>query len=138
MVARKGGKVKFEPKNPPRSFEVGYESRTKIFDCGSVFLDENEQITFHTEAGGQYDVAKKSWGFYATPSTNGRLSGFGLRTVLTRNRDNRYFVLLVEKGKEKDFWSYVETEPLTIVCWLDETTTLQRIEELFRADHGRR
>jgi hypothetical protein len=52
-----------------------------------------------TKSGAEYDVAAKDWGFYATPSLNGRLQQFGLRGVLIRNRGTgRYFVLLVEPG----------------------------------------
>ena len=77
-------------------------------------------------------MARKSWGFYATPSLNALLKSFGLRSVLARNRDHRYFVLLVEAGKETEFQAYADGEPLTLVCWLDELETLQKIEALFR------
>ena len=54
-------------------------------DCGRIALAPDEQVTFTTEAGGEYDVTRKSWGFYATPSINGRLKTFGLRAALVRN-----------------------------------------------------
>jgi hypothetical protein len=120
--------MKFEPKVPSREFEVGYDVKGIIRDCGSVRLTPDEQITFLTEDGGEYDLTRKEWGFYATPSLNGRLAGFNLRAVLVKNRVNRFFVLLVERGKEEAFDRYVRQEPLKIVTWLDSLEALQAIE----------
>lgn len=53
-------------------------------------------------------VARKSWGFYATPSLNGQLVTFGLRGALVKEPRNRYFVMLVQAGKEEDFFAYLE------------------------------
>jgi hypothetical protein len=121
-------RVKFEPKVPPREFEVGYDVKGIIRDCGSVRLAPDEQVTFLTEDGGEYDLTRKEWGFYATPSLNGRLSGFNLRAVLVKNRVDRFFVLLVERGKEEAFDRYVGQEPLKIVTWLDSLEVLQALE----------
>src|SRR5687768_11688346 len=96
--------VKFEPKNPPRAFLVGNAEKFEMRDCGTMRLEPDEQITIVTERGAEYDVARKSWGFYATPSLNGRLADFGLRGVLVKNRGTgRFFVLLVERGAEPPF-----------------------------------
>ena len=119
--------MRFEPKQPPREFEVGFDKKGIIKDCGSLHLEADEQVTLMTEMGGEYDVTRKSWGFYATPSTNGRLSGFGLRAVLVKNRFNRHFVMLVERGHETDFKKYVEGEPLTLIAWLDDLNHLEMI-----------
>jgi hypothetical protein len=120
--------MKFEPKNPPREFEVGYDVRGIIRDCGSMRLAPDEQITFLTEQGAEYDLTRKDWGFYATPSLNGRLASFNLRAVLVKNRVDRFFVMLVERGKEDLFERYVRQEPLNIVCWMDSLEALQALE----------
>jgi hypothetical protein len=120
--------MKFEEKQPPRAFEVGFDRKGIILDCGAMHLAPDEQITFVTAAGAEYDITRKEWGFYAGPSLNGRLESFGLRAVLAKNRVNRYFVLLVEQGKEAAFDEYVAGEPLTIVAWLDTTEALQSLE----------
>lgn len=120
--------MKFEPKNPPREFEVGYDVKGIIRDCGSIRLDPDEQVTFFTEQGGEYDLTRKSWGFYATPSLNGRLANFNLRAVLVKNRVDRFFVMLVERGKENAFDRYVKAEPLKIVAWLDTLEALKALE----------
>ncbi len=117
--------MKFEPKDPPRRFPVGNSVKFDMQDCGSLRLDSDEQVTFVTAAGAEYDVAAKDWGFYATPSLNGRLEQFGLRGVLIRNRGTgRYFVLLVEHGREAQFDAYCAQENLAVIAWLDRTAAL--------------
>jgi len=126
--------MKFQAQDPPRRFFVGKNVSIELADCGSIALAPDEQVTFVTESGGEFDVARKSWGFYATPSLNGRLAGFGLRAVLVRNRStDRYFVLLVERGQEPAFDAYLRQETSDIVAWLDSddslTTLRQRMAE---------
>lgn len=104
--------------DPPRSFTVG--RGIEIKDCGKIALAPDEQLTFLTEAGAEYDLVRKDWGFYATPSLNGRLPQFGLRAALIQNRQSkRYYVVLVEKDREAAFQSYLAAEDLRIVHWLD-------------------
>ena len=120
--------MKFHAKNPPRKFEVGYDVKGTISDCGTMHLAADEQITFVTEAGAEYDVTRKDWGFYMGPSLNGRLASFNLRPVLVKNRYDRYFILLVERGHEAAFDAYVAREPLKIITWLDTTEALSALE----------
>jgi hypothetical protein len=120
--------VKFSPKNPPRRFTVGNAVKFDMKDCGTLALEPDEQVTFTTEGGAEYDVARKDWGFYATPSLNGRLEQFGLRGVLIKNRSTaRYFVLLVERGREKAFDAYCEQENLAVIAWLDSAAALDAL-----------
>ena len=120
--------MKFDPKTPPRRFTVGNSVKFDMLDCGSMHLEPDEQITFKTLSGAEYDVAAKDWGFYATPSLNGRLEQFGLRGVLIRNRDTgRYFVLLVERGRESQFDAYCVQENLAVIAWLDSTDALDQL-----------
>jgi hypothetical protein len=117
--------MKFDRTDPPRRFVVGNRIRFEMSDCGRLALDPDEQVTLVTPAGAEFDVARKEWGFYATPSLNGRLAKFGLRGVLIRNRlTGRYFVLLVESGREAAFDAYCTHESLDIVAWLDSTEAL--------------
>lgn len=121
--------MKFTLNDPPRVFEVGFGEPIQMKDCAHIQLEADEQITLVTESGGEYDVARKSWGFYATPSLNGRLEHFGLRPVLLKSRINRYFLVLVERGKEPDFERYLDVEGLKVVCWMDTTARLEKLEE---------
>ena len=113
--------MKFTPIDPPRQFQVSGRGVTlTLSDCGRVALEPDEQVTFTTASGGEYDVARTPWGFYATPSLNGRLPRFGLKPALARNADDKYFVLLVERGREDDFDRYCDAEDISVVEWLDE------------------
>ena len=120
--------MKFAPKVPPRRFPVGNAVKFDMKDCGELMLGADEQVTFKTERGGEYDVARKDWGFYATPSLNGRLEQFGLRAVLIRNRETgRYFILLVERGEEARFDAYMAREGLDLITWMDSTAALDAL-----------
>lgn len=124
--------MRFEPKRPPRGFRAGHGVEMK--DCGTAALAADEQITFVTENGGEFDVVRKDWGFYATPSLDGRLAEFGLRGVLVRSDvTGRHFLLLVETGREEAFERYLAAEELRVVCWLDSPETCERLDRLLAA-----
>ena len=118
--------MKLTPKNPPRRYSVGKKGAVEVSDCGTVHLRADEQVTFITDEGAEYDVMRKDWGFYATPSLNGRLPQFGLRGALVRNTaSGRYFVCLVEK--ESAFLAYLAREGLETVIWLDDEEKLNAL-----------
>jgi hypothetical protein len=123
--------VKITEIRPPREFKVGRDARITLKDCARVALEPDEQVTFVTPEGAEYDVARKSWGFYATPSTNGRLRYFGLRAALVRNAAGRHNVMLVERARQADFDRYAHAESLAIVCWLDDDAVLARLADAF-------
>ncbi len=122
--------MKFTPQQPPRAFQVGPTGQINLLDYGKIRLEPNEQVTFTLPEGGEYDVARKEWGFYATPSLTGRLEQYGLRGVLIKNRaTGKFFVLLVEKGKEKQFDDYCRQENLAVVAWIDTSSALESLEK---------
>lgn len=122
--------MKIRTNEPPREFEAGFEdARVVLQDCAQIELDADEQITLLTSAGGQYDVARKPWGFYATPSINGRLARFGFRTALAKNRQQQLFVLLVEKGQENSFADYLRQQKMTVCAWLDSVESLAQCNQ---------
>jgi hypothetical protein len=125
--------MKYTPVHPPREFNVGLGRVISLKDCARIELDPDEQVTFITDTGAEYDLARKSWGFYVTPSLNGRLEKFGLRGVLVKNRIGQYFMLLVERGREELFNEYVHVEGLRIMCWMDTTEALKELEEKINA-----
>ena len=129
--------MKIEPKNPPRVYDVGRTVIVHMQDCGTVHLNPDEQLTFRTESGAEYDLARKDWGFYATPSLNGRLQQFGLRAVMVKNLIGRFFVLLVESGKEALFEQYLAVEELQIIAWLDNADNLAFLESAIEAARAR-
>lgn len=111
--------MKLQRIDPPRTFVCGVHGDVSIRDCARIELEPDEQVTFLTDAGAEYDVARKSWGFYATPSLNARLVGFGLRGALVENWLGRRFVLLVERGHEGELETYLAREQNRVVEWLD-------------------
>jgi hypothetical protein len=126
--------MKIDVKNPPRTFAVkGAGLETILSDCATIDLSPNEQVTFKTGAGAEYDVVRKSWGFYATPSTNGRLKSFGLRAAFVRSSIGRFFIMLVEKNKEVEFESYLTQDKQQLICWLDDEAQLARLTEAFKS-----
>ena len=56
-----------------RNFIVGINKRIKINHGANIYLNNDEQITFIFKNKQEYDVVKKNWGYYATPSINYRL-----------------------------------------------------------------
>jgi hypothetical protein len=120
--------MNFTPTEPPRRFEVsGGGIKLTLADCGRMALAPDEQVTFLTEAGAEYDVVRKDWGFYATPSTNSRLRRFGLRTALVLSAFDKLFVVLVERGKEDAFIAYVTTDKQKVICWLDDDASVAQL-----------
>jgi hypothetical protein len=112
--------MRFEKKNPPRVFSVGREAPIHISDCGRVYLEPDEQVTFVTADGKEHDFAAKDWGFYATPSVNGRLAAQGFRTALVRNPAGRRYVMVVNRDRMESFEQYLCDEKQTVEAWLDE------------------
>ena len=120
--------MKLRVNDPPRTYSIGRGDPITISDCAHIELAADEQVTFTTSAGGEYDVTRKSWGFYATPSLNARLLDFRLRAVVTRGPAAKYYVFLVERGHEPAFESYLAAEQCVIVRWLDNDADLRAIE----------
>jgi hypothetical protein len=116
--------VKISLKDPPRVFEVGIGKPISLKDYGRIELAPDEQLTF----------VRKTWGFYATPSLNGRLAQFGLQAILIKNRLQRYFVVLVERGREPQFAEYLAEEGLSVIQQLNTTEALQELEPKLHAE----
>ena len=104
-------KIKINKKT--RKFNVGIGKIT-LKDLGKIYLNKNEQITFVRKKS-EFDIVKKSWGYYATPSVNKRLKKFNFRTFLTKNSFNDVYVLIVHKDKIRDFKKYLKDEKIKIV-----------------------
>jgi SAM-dependent methyltransferase len=120
--------MKLNIKNIPRLYKVGNLShQLTIADFGTIELDDNEQISFTTESGGEHQVIKKDWGFYATSSLNYRLKNFGIRGCLVKNILGRLFLMLVEEKKVNEFLKYLELDNQKIVCWLDDDNGMNTI-----------
>lgn len=124
-------------KEPPRTFRVGLQKQIQISHCADIELDADEQITLVTKSGTEFDVVRKSWGYYATPSMNRRLRDHGLRAVLVQGKvSGGMYLLMVERGMEADFELYVQEDRLRILCWLDDYTTCGDVANRLTGDFG--
>jgi hypothetical protein len=122
--------MQFDRLDPPRRFTVAARGITHdIQDHGKLRLEPLEQVTFTTPGGGEYDVVRTHWGFYATPSTNGRLAHFGLRAGLVLSSYGKLFVMLVERDQEAAFRAYLDADHQTLLTWLDDDGDVARLAD---------
>lgn len=112
--------MRIEVTEPPRKFRVGAQGQIEISDCSRIFLEPDEQVTFVTHAGREHDFTAKSWGFYATPSVNGRLATQGFKTALVRNDAGRWYIMVVDRDRVAEFEEYLRREANVLEEWLDE------------------
>ena len=112
--------MRIKRNEPPRLFTVGINADIAISDMGDIHLAPNEQVSFVTENGARHDFARKDWGYYATPSINGRLKNEGFKTALVENEQGRLYVMVVETARRAAFDEYCRVEKQSIVRWLDE------------------
>tara|TARA_B100001063_G_scaffold246018_1_gene283636 strand:+ start:2754 stop:3095 length:342 start_codon:yes stop_codon:yes gene_type:complete len=111
--------MKIRRKN--RSFTL--KGKIKLTHKADLILKNNELITFKSNDS-EYDVVKKDWGYYATPSLNKRLLGFNLKTALVINKiTGNLFVVLVHNKLKKKFFAYAKKENLKVLIWLNEFKT---------------
>lgn len=114
--------MKIVIREQPRCYRVGIDDSVEIKDCGDLYLESDEQVTVRTGSSGAYfDITRKEWGFYPLPSLNYRLQNAGLAPMIVHGKKTRrYFILIVEKEKFKDFEEYCEKEELEVLGCLDE------------------
>lgn len=113
-----------------RKFRAGSQN-ILLKHCGNIFLKNDEVVTFVDQDAGEYDICKKAWGYYATPSINSRLKKFKFKTVLVKNDAGKYFILLVKKNKIQEFKKYLKSENIKIICFLEEDKNYSKIKKIF-------
>ena len=112
-----------------RKFSVGKNKDIEISDLGSIHLENNELISFVTEQQNNYEIVRKNWGFYATPSINSRLKSENFKTALVQNNKYQIYIMLIEKNRMLLFEEYCKEENQTVLEWLDERN-LDKFEKL--------
>ena len=116
---------------PVREFEAGL-SRVRLRHVADAWLMPDELVTFRTESGTELDLTRKAWGYYASPSLNGRLREHGLRAVLAAG-GGRMYLLVVEAGREPEFRSYLDSEEMEVIAWLDSDEAVAQATARLRA-----
>lgn len=101
-----------------RKFKVGKKKEITISEVAFIKLKANEQIVF-CEKESNYDFVKKDWGYYATPSINGRLKKEGYKSALILNNEKKIYLTVVNKKKVNSFKKYCKTQNLKIYKWID-------------------
>lgn len=123
--------MRVERIDPPREFSAG---GVALYHCANVELSADEQITLVSSSGSEYDIVRKAWGYYATPSMNRRLAAHGLRAALTVGADRKVALLLVESGREPEFEDYLADQQMRVLTWLDtDDAVADAVERLERA-----
>jgi len=102
--------------NKNRAFKI---NDIALKEVAKIELEDNEMITFIKD-NNEYDFVAKDWGYYATPSINGRLKNFGYKTALVKNSYGKFYINIVEKEKLEQFYEYIDKEKSEVIEWLDE------------------
>ncbi len=105
-------------KKIPRKFLVSKKNNIILKDVGKVFLNNNENLSLIGNNNKTYEICRKDWGYYATPSINFRLRKNGFKTALIK-QNKKLFVVIVDKNEMKSFNNYRKIENYKLVKWLD-------------------
>lgn len=116
---------------PPREIDLA-DTSLKLRHCMNIELHSDELVTFVQPSGTEHDVVRKSWGYYASASLNGRLLKCGLRPALMKNREGLIYIALVENDKENAFQQYLKETDQAVLGWFDDHDF---IEHIFRHAH---
>lgn len=93
--------------------------KIKIKDCGSLSLQNNEQISLKFKSE-KNDITKKNWGFYLTNSCNKTLKKKFRTAICIGKKHKKIFVMLVHKSKITEFKKYLKEEKMSVQKWLDK------------------
>ena len=98
----------------PRLFKV---NNIEVKDFGKIKLATNEMVSFVTKSKKEYDFTAKDWGFYVTPSINGRLKKEGFAIALVKNKLGKTYIMAVEKEKIKIFNKFCTNKKKKVLKW---------------------
>ena len=73
--------------------------------------------------GKRHDIVAKEWGYYITPSINKRAVDQGYKTALVKNKDGRFYIMVLEHEKMDIFNNYLNESNQILVEFLDEKET---------------
>ena len=121
--------MKIKKKN--RKFETGI-TNIVITHVADIKLSNDELVTIKVNKKSEYDITRKNWGFYSTPSINKRLLKYGFDSAITYNPNyGTYFMMIVEKNKKKEFIKYLKSQDMVLITWLTKKK-LNKIKKIFK------
>tara|TARA_A100000164_G_scaffold375420_1_gene410433 strand:+ start:1296 stop:1673 length:378 start_codon:yes stop_codon:yes gene_type:complete len=124
--------MKVQKKN--RKFKNKSKLNQQIIESAIITLRNNEQISLSEKVGRskkEYDIVKKNWGYYVTPSINKRLKFFKYECALVRNNKNKFYICMTNKEKKKSFLNYLKKDNQKIIFWFNENN-LKNISKFFK------
>ena len=104
--------MKFQKKK--RSFIVNNKTNLKIKNVGKISLLNKEHLTIEVNKK-KNEVCAFDWGMYATSSINKRLKKEKLKTFIVKNKEKKFFIMLVDTRKMRIFNKYLISENLKVV-----------------------
>ena len=111
--------MKIKKNKKIRKFSIN--NKINLKDVGKIYLKTNEQVTFIHSKKQEYDLCKKDWGFYATPSINSRLKNNNFITLIIQSKKFRkFYIHIVDKKKINEHKKYLKNEKLKIIKWPKE------------------
>lgn len=114
--------MRFFEQDPPRPFVAADPEKDLTYDCGSMVLAINEQITFVDEDSrlSHTDVTRRDWGYYLTRSCNQHHLEMGWRIGIMRNALARSYVIAVDNSKLSAFEEFLQESEHELILWVDE------------------
>ncbi len=96
-----------------RSWIVGTNKDIVITEKLKIKLNDNEQVSFvGTKKKINYEICKKNWGYYISPSIDKRLKDYGHTVYITKNKNGQVYLMAVDFKKIKRFILYCKKEKL--------------------------
>ena len=95
------------------SWTVGNKKNIVITEKLKIKLNDNEQVSFVGKKNKlNYEICKKNWGYYISPSINKRLKDYGYTVYIAKNKDGNIYLLAVDLKKINKFIVYCKKEKL--------------------------
>ena len=96
-----------------RSWTVGSDRDIIITEKLKIQLNDDEQVSFiGNKNNTNYEICKKNWGYYISPSLNKRLKNYGFRVYITKNKKGQNYLMAVKFKMVKEFKLYCKKEKL--------------------------
>lgn len=91
-----------------------------------LILNKDEQITLKFLQS-EYDIARKSWGYYVTPSLQKRCKANNLNGAIIFNKKNNQTNFVLVNSKKKIFFKkYLDINNYKIISWINSNKKFKK------------